>query len=135
MTVTAASHRGSPRQRAVQRIQGRSERASLSLFFLLRSLLPFRPPRFFLALVIAGIPKNNFHMRASERTNEGSSVTTLTKRVHCVSTKQRLEDPIVVIDVVAPAIAKILDFSQEILQMCLVFLLYMNHYLKERKKG
>jgi len=63
MTMTAALLRGSPRQRA--RIQGRSERA-----FLLRLLRPLRTPFLSRWYIIAGIPKNNFHMRASGRANE-----------------------------------------------------------------
>lgn len=62
---------------------------------------------------------------ASERANERKERKERTsgrlirhgadKTFHCVSTKQRFEDPIVedVIDVAAPAIAKILNFPRE----------------------
>lgn len=52
---------------------------------------------------------------------------------HCVSTKQRFEDPIVedVIDVAAPAIAKILNFPPG--EPGRTFITYMSRYVTEKE--
>lgn len=70
-----------------------------------------------------------------ERTNErrlirhGADKTVF----HCVSTKQRFEDPIVedVIDVAAPAIAKILNFPPG--EPGRTFITYTSRYVTEKE--